>query len=346
MTKNKNNSHSSLEVVTTQPVPATFHDHFVELKGRLFWVAVYFAIFSGLVYPYFAQISSLLISPLGGEQLYYTAPSGGLSFIIKVCMYVGLIATLPVAIFHIYKFIMPVMGKKRSHSVASYTIISFLLAVSGVLFAYLVSLPAALHFLTNFNISGVSPLLTVDSYLSFIIAYLVAGALLFQLPLLMLMIDGVTPLKPKRLMGYQRQMIVGSFVIAAIISPTPDVINQTILAAPIVIMYQIGIMIISIRHRKASRLRREQHSHKDVPSVSQASDDEEAMVDDMIKSFQEDDMPTKVPGVMTTQTPQKVHHAMISNTKRAQLIVPPRRPELRSGQQPFYQNRRSIDGIL
>jgi sec-independent protein translocase protein TatC len=346
MTKKKNNSHSSLEVGTVQPTPTTFHDHFVELKGRLFWVAVYFAIFSGLVYPYFAQVSSLLMSPLGGEQLYYTTPSGGLSFIIKVCMFVGLIATMPVAIFHIYKFIMPIMGKKRSHAVASYTIISFLLAIAGVLFAYLVSLPAALHFLTNFDIAGVSPLLAVDSYLSFITAYLVAGALLFQLPLLMLMIDGVTPLKPKKLMSYQRQMIVGSFVIAAVVSPTPDVINQSLLAAPIVVMYQVGVMIIAYRRHKDSRSKAT--VHKDVftmPSVSNR-DDEETILDDMITSFQEDDLPAAVHHQPASQPQKKVHQTLISDIHRSQLVIPKRNESLQVVRQPLYQRRRSVDGIL
>jgi sec-independent protein translocase protein TatC len=346
MIKKKNNSHSSPEVVTTQPIPTTFHDHFVELKGRLFWVAVYFAIFSGLVYPYFAQVSSLLMSPLGGEPLYYTTPSGGLSFIIKVCMYVGLIATMPVAIFHIYKFIVPVMGKKRSHSVASYTIISFLLAVTGVLFAYLVSLPAALHFLTNFDISGVSPLLTVDSYLSFIIAYLVAGALLFQLPLLMLMIDGVTPLKPKKLMGYQRQMIVGSFVIAAVVSPTPDVINQSILAAPIVVMYQIGVAIIAYRRYAGSRSK----STRNVKPIKELKanhhNDEESIIDAMIMSFHEDDAPVIAQAKAGAQPQKKHHQSLISDIHRARLIVPEREHPPIQTRQPLYPQRRSIDGIL
>ncbi len=345
MTKKENNTRTSHEVVIPQPAPATFHDHFMELKGRLFWVAVYFAIFSGLVYPYFAQVSALLMAPLGGEQLYYTTPSGGLSFIIKVCMFVGLIATMPVAIYHIYQFIRPVMGKSRSHSVASYTIVSFLLALAGVTFAYLVSLPAALHFLTNFNISGVSPLLAIDSYLSFITAYLVAGALLFQLPLLMLMIDGVTPLKPMKLMSYQRQMIVGSFVVAAVLSPTPDVINQSLLAAPIVVMYQVGVVIIAYRRYKASKVNNTHRTSvaKQSPAVTRR--DDESIIDDMIMSFHEDDSTEQVPRVVPIELQKKSHHGVISDFHRSQLVVPTRVHSVPVVRQPLYQ-RRSIDGIL
>jgi hypothetical protein len=149
------------------------------------------------------------------------------------------------------------MKRAKYRTVVGYTVASVLLAGVGVAFAYVVSLPAALHFLTNISVENVSAMLTIDSYLSFVIAYLLAGATLFQLPLLLLIIDGVTPLPPKKLMGFQRHMIIGSFVFAAIVSPTPDVINQTILALPVVVMYQIGIILIAWRHlslrRKVSR---------------------------------------------------------------------------------------------
>ena len=70
----------------------------------------------------------------------------------------------------------------------------------GVVFAYVVSLPAALYFLTSFNLQNISAMLAIDSYLSFVMTYLLAGAILFQLPLVMLIIDTITPLTPRRLM--------------------------------------------------------------------------------------------------------------------------------------------------
>lgn len=230
-------------------------DHIQELKSRLFWIAIYFIAFSGAAYAFFPEISKLLISPLGNEQLYYMTPAGGLSFILKVCMYVGLIACLPVITYHLYRFVAPVIKKTTIRSVLIYTISSILLAMIGIGFAYVVSLPAALHFLTTVAIDHVSAMLTIDSYVSFVTAYILAGALLFQLPLVMLIIDSTTPLPPGRLMGYQRHMIIVSFVLAALVSPTPDVVNQTLLAAPIVVMYQLGIIMIAWRH--AVRRRRQ-----------------------------------------------------------------------------------------
>ena len=165
-------------------------------------------------------------------------------------MCIGLILVMPVAIYHLFQFVAPVMKAARRRAVVMYTCASAALALAGVLFAYYATLPAAIHFLTSINIDQISSLLTVDSYLSFVFAYLLAGALLFQIPLILLIINSVTPLRPSRLMNYQRHVIVGAFVLSALITPTPDVINQTIMALPIIVMYQVGVTMVWFRNRR------------------------------------------------------------------------------------------------
>lgn len=237
----------------TEPVLTTFGDHLQELKGRLFWVAISFVVFSAMAYPKFQLIVDLLKKPLGEQKLYYLTPAGGFSFMIKICMYVGMVGMLPVVIYHLYKFIAPVMRKNRARNLLSYTVVSIVLAVLGMVFAYSVSLPAAMKFLTGFSVGKIDAMLTIDAYLSFVFAYLIAGAVLFQLPLIMLIVNSITPLKPKALMNYQRHIIVGSFVAAAILSPTPDVVNQTLLAAPMIVMYQLGILVIWLKQHTKKR---------------------------------------------------------------------------------------------
>lgn len=250
----------------SEPIPTTFGDHFQELKGRLFWVAIAFCIASAVAYPNFQKIMDLLVRPLGNQKLYYMTPAGGFSFMIKICMYVGLVGILPVIIYHLYKFIAPIMQKNRSRSVLLYTVASTVLAAGGVVFAYTISLPAALKFLNGFSLGHINALLGLDAYVSFITAYLLAGAVLFQLPLVMLIVDSITPLKPKKLMSYQRHIIVASFVAAAILSPTPDAVNQTLLAAPMVAMYQFGILLIWAKKRLKDASAAKKVSHDNVQS--------------------------------------------------------------------------------
>ena len=240
----------------------TFMDHVRELVNRFFAVAIIFILFAAAAYPFFDHIANFLLAPLGKDhQLVYLTPGGAFSFIIQVCLYVGLVVALPAIIYNIYKFIMPAMKKTTARTAIIYTVVSLTLAVGGMLFAYYVSLPAALYFLTGFNLYNINPMLTIDSYFSFVMTYMIAGALLFQLPLLMLIINGATPLKPKKLMHHQDKIILGSFIVAAIISPTPDALNQTLLAAPIVVMYQAGIIVVWLRNRKKNRLAKAAVAH-------------------------------------------------------------------------------------
>jgi len=205
----------------------TFIDHARELKMRLTWVVAALILGSFAAYPFFASISQALIWPLGDHRLYYTTPAGGLGFIIKICMYMGALVAVPVLVYQIFQFLRPVAGRATAQRLIWYTAVSVTLALGGIAFAYFVSLPAALNFLTGIDMPQVGDLLTLDSYLSFVSSYIIAGALLFQLPLLMLIANSVTPLPPRRLMGYQRHVIVASFIFAAIVSPTRDRVAHT-----------------------------------------------------------------------------------------------------------------------
>lgn len=247
----------------------TLMQHVDELKSRLFWVAVIFIIASACVYPFFHQIIAVITEPIGDHKLYYFTVTGGLSFIIKVCMYVGIVAAIPALVYHLYKFIAPAIGNQRSKNVAIYTISSAVLGLVGIVFSYYVILPAALQFLTDFSLGQIDNLLSIDSYVSFVIAYLIAGALLFQLPVILLAINTVHRLKPKKLLSYERFVIIGAFIFAALISPTPDAINQTLLALPIVAMYQVGVFLVWWSQRreakKLAKLAKKQHQQPSEP---------------------------------------------------------------------------------
>ncbi|MEO5691450.1 MAG: twin-arginine translocase subunit TatC [Candidatus Saccharimonadales bacterium] len=238
---------------TDSPAQQTFMDHIHELQSRLFYIALVFLVSAGIAYPFFTQISKWIVAPLGKQELIYLTPGGAFGFIIKVCMYVGLIATLPFVIYHLFRFLSPVMPSVKRKQLVLFTVSSFVLAIIGVLFAYYISLPASLYFLTSFSLDSITPMLTIDSYFSFAMAYLIAGALLFQLPLVLMIIDSITPLTPKILMSYQRQVILGSVIIAAVISPTPDAMNQMLLAAPLITMYQAGIGVVGIQNARRKR---------------------------------------------------------------------------------------------
>jgi hypothetical protein len=123
-------------------------------------------------------------------------------------------------------------------------------AVLGVLFGYFIGLPQALHFLFHqFVTVQVRPLITIQSYMQFVALYLFGSALMFQLPLIILFINRIKPLKPKTLLKYERHLIVAAVVIAFIMNPSPNIVDQLFVVVPIIITYQLSIVLLWLVNR-------------------------------------------------------------------------------------------------
>lgn len=246
-----------------------FLEHVRELQLRLTWAVL--AIVVGGVLAYMASDGLLAIiqRPLG-QTLYYTSPTGGFSFIFKLSAVGGLILALPMILYQFFKFIGPLLGKAHRLLIVSFVLWSINLAYAGVLFAYLFSLPAALHFLAKFGGENIQSLITADEYFNFALAYLAGFAVLFQLPLIILFINKIKPLKPGKMMGAQRYIILASFVIAAILTPTPDPINQAIMAVPVVLLYQLSIIMVWLVNRVSKPVATKPVPQPILPDVPQA----------------------------------------------------------------------------
>lgn len=230
----------------------TFLDHFTELRLR-FSLSVAVLIIGSII-GYFLQnhILWFLLKPLH-QPLFYTSPSGGFNFTLMISLFFGFVVFLPFFVFQLIRFIEPAFPEKMKVSLVALLLSSCLLMVLGMAFAYFVSLPAALNFLAKFGSSEVKSLISTSEYFSFVTRYLLGFGVLFQLPLIMIFINKIKPLKFSNLIQFQKWVILISFVVAAIITPTPDFINQTIMAVPIILLYQISaIAVWTINKKKNS----------------------------------------------------------------------------------------------
>lgn len=216
-------------------------------------VAAFFIAGACLAYTYQAQLIPLLLNPLGGETLVYLNPAGGFSFIFLISIYAGMALAFPVLIQQLYAFLRPALPSTAHKKSPIIIISSFLLLIAGIVFGYMIAVPNALNFLYGFADQYVEASLTAESYLNFIIAYTIGIGIVFQVPLLLLLINSIKPLTPGGLMRSERWVILLAFIVAAIITPTPDPVNQAIIAVPVIAVYQIGVVavIISIARRKS-----------------------------------------------------------------------------------------------
>lgn len=234
----------------TQPTAElTFLEHLYEIRKRLSWVVLTLIVVSAAGFQVKDQLIAAIMQPLHGQKLIYLTPGGGFSFIFTVSIYFGVLFTIPVAVYHLFRFLQPIIGKTSRRFITGFLIISTLLAASGALFGYFVTIPAALNFLATFAGDAVTPSLTAESYLSFVVTYIIGLALIFQLPLILFIFDHVRPFPPGRLGSAQQYVIIAATVLSAIITPTPDAFNMATVAIPVIFVYEIGVLAIVMRRR-------------------------------------------------------------------------------------------------
>ncbi len=245
---------------------APFIQHIIELRTRLIWCVL--AILFGAVAGYFVHglLLRVIQKPLG-ETLYYTNPTGALGFVIKICVVFGVLVGLPIIMFNLFAFLGPLLSRRTKKQTVLFTFLSFFLAVAGTLFAYFLTLPAALKFLVGFGNESIQSLITANEYFNFAFAYIVGFALLFQIPLILLFINRIKPLPPSKLFGALRYVVLGSFVISAIITPTPDPLNQAFMALPAISLYLVSAIILSVANRTKRSKKRVQRAIMHLPEA-------------------------------------------------------------------------------
>ncbi len=254
MTKRRAN----LATARTTKDRAPLIEHLHELKRRLFYVVVSIAAGSALAYGTEQHLIAALLRPSHGQHFIYTSPLGGINFIFSVCLYVGIALSLPVIVYHFLKFFQPLMKDTNARFIGLASIASGIVALGGITFGYFLGLPAALHFLLHqFHSNQIQALLTIEAYLSFVMAYILGSALMFQLPLIMIIINRIKPLKPSQLFKYERLVVIFAFVVGFIMNPTPNLLDQMLVVVPIILMYQFGIGLIWVinRHNNHERFR-------------------------------------------------------------------------------------------
>lgn len=339
-------NHSSDESTGT-----TFSDHVVELRNRGMWLGLVFIIFSALAYTYHEILLKIIMAPLDGEKLIYLTPGGGFSFIFLVSMYTGLLATVPLFIYHLHAFIKPALPERARRSAVRILLSATVLLMGGIAYGYFVAIPGALRFLTTFAGDAVSPNLTADSYLNFFLAYVAGLSLLSLLPLLLMFVHWIKPLKPGGLLKSERWVILFAFIAAALITPTPDVVNQAMIALPVIGIYQLGVVAVLIATLQERRRKKILLRNQAIARAAEAQP--EPYVTPIIKQPYAATKPVLQPAVIsyapTVNAQQKLPRTVrsIDGMRPQQHIrVAPRSSQISPQMRPMSQPTRNIDGII
>lgn len=230
--------------------PSTMLTHIKELRNRSLFVLTALIIGGFVGYYFFSEIVVWLTHPLG-TSLYYTSPAGSFNFVMKVVAVTGVALALPVFIFQLISFLQPALARPiRPITLLSLTITSCLLAGAGAAFGFYLVLPGALRFFSGFQVEGLSALITADSYLGFVTNVLLIFMAAFQLPLILSIVDHVSPLTPLKLFKAQRWVILGALVISLFAPFALDVTTSLLVSLPIILLYNVAVLVVIVRHRQ------------------------------------------------------------------------------------------------
>jgi sec-independent protein translocase protein TatC len=173
---------------------------------------------------------------------------------MKVAMITGVFIAMPIVLWNVWAFVAPGLHKHERKYAAPFVIIGSLLFLGGGAFALLVVVPFASKFLVSFGQDqGLQPMITVASYTDFVLKFTLAFGLVFELPVVITLLSMIGVVTPQFLSKNRKYAILINFVIAAILTPTPDLINQSLMAGPLILLYEVGIIAARVFGKKAPK---------------------------------------------------------------------------------------------
>ncbi len=226
----------------------TLVQHLDEARTRLLKSVVFVIIISCVLYSIIGALMPILVRPV--KRLIFIAPQEAFVVNIKIAFLGGIFFSSPYLLYQVWEFVSVALEKKERKYVLIFGLLSFVLFILGSSFGYFIILPIAMKFLLGFATDLISPMITVNKYVSFVGTIVFAFSLVFQLPLIMLFLTKIGMVTPVFLAKKRRHAIVGMFVVAAILTP-PDVITQCLMAGPLLVLYEIGIMFSKWAYRPA-----------------------------------------------------------------------------------------------
>jgi sec-independent protein translocase protein TatC len=223
-------------------------EHLIELRRRTIRAGLALVAAASVSVLFTNKIIELLIRPAGGIKPIFLRPTELFFTYFKVALMAGLCLAMPYILYHLLAFIYPAMENpnERTHFrslVLFGAIPGTLLFLAGVAFCYSVMLPFALGYLLSFGSNLAEAQWTIAAYLSFVLTFLFGMGLAFETPLVMFVAAKVGIMSARKYISYWRYAFILIFLVAAVVTPTPDPLNMMLVATPLILLYGLGILL-------------------------------------------------------------------------------------------------------
>tara|TARA_B100001013_G_scaffold315169_2_gene222003 strand:- start:102 stop:827 length:726 start_codon:yes stop_codon:yes gene_type:complete len=234
----------------------TTRQHLLELRKRLIWSAISVLICTGVAFALHEQILTFLMAPAEGfvdipnQKPIYTDLTEYLGVAMKISLLGGVFLSLPIILFQTVLFINPGLKTRERRYLYALMPVSLLAFTVGATFGYQILFPPAVKFLLNFGSDVATPYIRISNYAGLMLRLLFWMGIVFETPVVLFFLSKIGIVNSRFLAKQRRYAILIAFVLGAIITPTFDPINQTLVALPIIALYESGIWITKFSGRK------------------------------------------------------------------------------------------------
>ncbi len=229
-----------------------FMEHLGELRVRI--MRAMYGLLAGTVIalPFSERIVDWLARPITrlGYELVFTAPAEAFWVQMKVGLIAGVFIAAPVILWQVWAFIAPGLHGHEKKYAVPFVLIGSVMFLAGGAFSLFVVTPYALTFLLGYARPGLKPMITIQNHIDFLLKFTLAFGAVFELPLALTLLARMGVVNARMLARNRKYAILGAFVAGAILTPTPDAFNQALMAGPLIILYEVGIVCARIFGRK------------------------------------------------------------------------------------------------
>lgn len=223
-------------------------DHLEEFRRRIIISLAAVMIASCVCYAWAEEMIAFLTKDAG--KLYYMSPAEAFFTYLKVSVFGGFLISIPVLVHQFWAFVVPALTNKEKKTFDIIVPASVVLFFVGIAFSYFLVFPTAVAFFMGFSTDSLMPMFSVGQYLSFVISFVLPFGFVFELPMIVLVLAKMGFLTSEFLRSKRKIVLVGAFVVGAVISPTPDIFSQCMIAIPMILLYEASIMLVQIFLKK------------------------------------------------------------------------------------------------
>ena len=236
--------------------PLPLRSHLLELRRRLIFSAISVATTTGIAFVFHRQILKFLMGPArqfegvpGGGEVVFTTLTEFISIAFKTSLLVGLFASLPFVLYQVVRFAAPGLNKTERRYLYILMPATLLAFMAGAAFGYWVMFPPMVRFLLAFGSDIATPMIRISEYINLILTLTFWLGIIFEMPVVIFFLAKIGLVSHDFLGRQRRYAIVVAFILGAIITPTFDPINQSMVAIPIIVLYELSIWLAKLAAR-------------------------------------------------------------------------------------------------